>query len=405
MRRAREKLAERADRRVANDTGIRQNVMHGMRAPLALVAGVPSTPSAFHLRGIGWPLPLGGEIGDSWPRLDGFLLFSRGEVQGTACPPRVPCPMGVSVTSFAPAAPWSAAGAPVRPVGTRSGPMHTGLRSLGVCRRLSVVVMAIASALEGGERGKARMDGSAAADALHGSGGRAFPVPLEHLVSAEGENGLWIRYCYDGGKLARDGRLVHLPLVASDVVDGRVNATIVLDQLRREGVDLERVSPLAFDSLLDSWAPLQTGTRLRFRSHQGPSRVDVKLMRTRHVSATHCLATPTDSLFTIGIMGGKVEKNIGTLWRSGFQMGADSVFVIGERFRSESKKRRKDKMLRIKQNRGHVMAGDTTVPLNEFADWNAFASASLASDSSLVAIEMGGTLASDVAMIKIPVLL
>ena len=52
-------------------------------------------------------------------------------------------------------------------------------------------------------------------------------------------------------------------------------------------------------------------------------------------------------------------------------------FVIGERFRSESKKRRNDKMLRIKQNRGHVMAGDTTVPLNEFADWNAFASAGL----------------------------
>ena len=51
------------------------------------------------------------------------------------------------------------------------------------------------------------------------------------------------------------------------------------------------------------------------------------------------------------------------------------------------------------------MAGDSTVPLNEFADWNAFASAALASESSLVAIEMGGTLASDVAMIKIPVLL
>ena len=311
--------------------------------------------------------------------------------------------LGVSVTSFAPAAPRGGAGAPVCPVVTKS--RHPGLRSLGVCRRLSVVVMAIASAMEGGERGQARMDGSAAAAALHGSGSRAFPVPLEHLVSAEGENGLWIRYCYDGGKLARDGRLVHLPLAASDVADGRVNATIVLDQLRREGVDLERVSPLAFDSQLDSWAPLQPGTRLRLRSHQGPPRVDVKLMRTRRVSASHCLATPADARFTIGIMGGKVEKNIGTLWRSGFQMGADSVFVIGERFRSESKKRRNDKMLRIKQNRGHVMAGDSTVPLNEFADWNAFASAALASESSLVAIEMGGTLASDVAMIKIPVLL
>ena len=347
----------------------------------------------------------------SCPTRDFFSFLGRGNVFPPPFPPSPACippshcpwPMGVSVTSFAPPAPRGGAGAPLCPIVTKS--RHPGLRSLGVCRRLSVVVMAIASAMEGGGRGQARMDGSAAAAALHGSGSRAFPVPLEHLVSAEGENGLWIRYCYDGGKLARDGRLVHLPLAASDVADGRVNATIVLDQLRREGVDLERVSPLAFDSLLDSWAPLQPGTRLRLRSHQGPRRVDVKLMRTRRVSASHCLATPADSLFTIGIMGGKVEKNIGTLWRSGFQMGADSVFVIGERFRSESKKRRNDKMLRIKQNRGHVMAGDTTVPLNEFADWNAFASAALASESSLVAIEMGGTLASDVAMIKIPVLL
>ena len=50
MRRAREKLAETADRRGANDTGFRQNVMHGIRVP---AAGFPPSPSSVHLRGIG----------------------------------------------------------------------------------------------------------------------------------------------------------------------------------------------------------------------------------------------------------------------------------------------------------------------------------------------------------------
>lgn len=50
MRRAREKLAETADRRGANGTGFRQNVMHGMRVP---AAGFPPSPSSVHLRGIG----------------------------------------------------------------------------------------------------------------------------------------------------------------------------------------------------------------------------------------------------------------------------------------------------------------------------------------------------------------
>ena len=44
------KLAETADRRGANGTGFRQNVMHGMRVP---AAGFPPSPSSVHLRGIG----------------------------------------------------------------------------------------------------------------------------------------------------------------------------------------------------------------------------------------------------------------------------------------------------------------------------------------------------------------
>ena len=161
---------------------------------------------------------------------------------------------------------------------------------------------------------------------IHGSGsGNAFPVQMIHEELKEGE--LWIRYCYDGGKLTRDGRLVRLLLGSADVHNGLIQATLVLDQLQREGVALDRVAPHAFDPLLGSWAPLLPSTNLSI-FHEGPPRVDVKLLRTslsREVPA-HKAA---DARFTIGIVGAKTEKNLGTLWRTGFQLGADSVFVIG----------------------------------------------------------------------------
>ena len=70
MRRAREKLAETADRRGANDTGFHQNVMHGMRVP---AAGFPPSPSSVHLRGIGrCPWEVGSTTGL-------FFFFSRFE--------------------------------------------------------------------------------------------------------------------------------------------------------------------------------------------------------------------------------------------------------------------------------------------------------------------------------------
>lgn len=70
MRRAREKLAETADRRGANDTGFHQNVMHGMRVP---AAGFPPSPSSVHLRGIGrCPWEVGSTTGF-------FFFFSRFE--------------------------------------------------------------------------------------------------------------------------------------------------------------------------------------------------------------------------------------------------------------------------------------------------------------------------------------
>jgi len=40
--------------------------------------------------------------------------------------------------------------------------------------------------------------------------------------------------------------------------------------------------------------------------------------------------------FGIGILNGKTEANIGTLWRSAFIMGASFIFTIGKRYKNQS---------------------------------------------------------------------
>jgi tRNA G18 (ribose-2'-O)-methylase SpoU len=40
--------------------------------------------------------------------------------------------------------------------------------------------------------------------------------------------------------------------------------------------------------------------------------------------------------FEIGINNGKTEHNIGTLWRSAYQLGANSIFTIGRRYNKQS---------------------------------------------------------------------
>ena len=38
----------------------------------------------------------------------------------------------------------------------------------------------------------------------------------------------------------------------------------------------------------------------------------------------------------IGIVGAKNEQNVGTLWRSAFQLGAAFIFTVGTRYRSQT---------------------------------------------------------------------
>ena len=83
--------------------------------------------------------------------------------------------------------------------------------------------------------------------------------------------------------------------------------------------------------------------------------------------------------FEIGIYHGKSLDNIGTLWRSAYQLGAAGIFTIGARFPCH--------------------ASDTVkswrhIPWRRYASWGEFACA-LPYKASIVGVEMGGTLLHD----------
>jgi tRNA (guanosine-2'-O-)-methyltransferase len=78
--------------------------------------------------------------------------------------------------------------------------------------------------------------------------------------------------------------------------------------------------------------------------------------------------------FGIGIFHNKTPANLGTLWRSAYQMGAEFIFTIGRRYN--------------KQGSDTVKAWKH-VPLFNFVDWNDFY-AHIPQDCITVAVEMTG---------------
>lgn len=87
-----------------------------------------------------------------------------------------------------------------------------------------------------------------------------------------------------------------------------------------------------------------------------------------------CASSGSRGFFEIGIYHPKTVTNLGTLWRSAFQLGASGIFTIGHRYQA--------------------MCSDTVkawrhVPLRHFADFDAFNDAR-PRDARLIAVEMGG---------------
>jgi len=79
--------------------------------------------------------------------------------------------------------------------------------------------------------------------------------------------------------------------------------------------------------------------------------------------------------FEIGIYNGKAEVNIGTLWRSAYQLGASGIFTIGKRYKGESS----DTSKAIRH-----------IPLRHYEDFQQFKQF-IPVNAVLVGVEMDGT--------------
>lgn len=82
----------------------------------------------------------------------------------------------------------------------------------------------------------------------------------------------------------------------------------------------------------------------------------------------------TRGYFEVGIYHGKAAVNVGTLWRSAFQMGAAGIFTIGKRYPRQA---------------SDTVKAYRHVPMREYATFDDF-HAALPYDAPVVAVEMGG---------------
>lgn len=78
--------------------------------------------------------------------------------------------------------------------------------------------------------------------------------------------------------------------------------------------------------------------------------------------------------FEIGIYRGKDTKNVGTLWRSAYQLGASGIFTVGRRYPNQA---------------SDTVKAHKHIACREFADFDAF-HAALPFGAPIVAVEMGG---------------
>lgn len=78
--------------------------------------------------------------------------------------------------------------------------------------------------------------------------------------------------------------------------------------------------------------------------------------------------------FEVGIYHPKTEMNIGTLWRSAYQLGASGIFTIGRRYKKQS---------------SDTLGVMNQIPLRDYETWEDFC-ALRPRGAVLVGVEMGG---------------
>lgn len=79
--------------------------------------------------------------------------------------------------------------------------------------------------------------------------------------------------------------------------------------------------------------------------------------------------------FEIGVYHAKTPINVGTLWRSAYQLGAAGIFVVGRRYHKQS---------------SDTLNTTVHLPLREFSVFENFYE-TLPKGAQLIAVELGGT--------------
>ena len=219
-------------------------------------------------------------------------------------------------------------------------------------------------------------------------------------MSADDGATVALRYMYRGETL-RNGRLL---MVQTEVAPQRVSGAQLLEALRapEANVPLSRLVPFYYAKELEGWRPLRmdssipVGVERRVevmleppanpRAPRGGDVADEGRQLGARAAATVCDATAldpaemgarcaSDGFFGIGVYNAKSVENVGTLWRSAYQLGAAFLFTVGTRYR---------------QQPTDTLRTDSRLPLFELDDWSAFVNFAPAR-AKWVAIEMGGT--------------
>ncbi len=193
-----------------------------------------------------------------------------------------------------------------------------------------------------------------------------------------------VRYTYPGST-PKNGRVIELAagtLGAGDTVDGESCAALLMD----DGANLGRWRVRVYDNLLDGWRLLGDGITRECWNVVGAllRRCELQLEEKPQPATTSAMdeldfrapaVGEQNGYFGIGIYNGKNLQNLGTLWRSAYQLGAAFAFVIGRRFKKEA---------------SDTPKSWTQIPTFEYSDWDDFVRQSPVS-AVWVGVEMGGT--------------
>ena len=252
-------------------------------------------------------------------------------------------------------------------------------------------------------------------------------MPMSPGVAALKEPApVMVRYMYEGGSIGQ-GRLCYMKQRSSSgSSESAIRASDVVETLSNDGVDLDVFYPCAYESEMSSggWLPLEPAPRHANPWRNGNEalseitfaipdtdngsiarRIDVKLVRRPRVearpdariekpvnddqsraeqcsealhamsSAVPCGRLPLHGFFGIGVVSPKTQENIGTLWRSAFQLGASIVYTIAGRYRVAS---------------ADTLNVPARIPLIEVDDWSSFVEHAAPKACEWVVIEMGG---------------